>query len=162
MKRLILMGASGSIGSQTLDVIRQHSDELKLVGLSVGYNIDFLVDTLKEFPIAYAYTIEPHDELKEQFPDTVFYDGNEGLLKMAALEDYDMLVNTLVGFVGLEPTLAAIRNHKDVALANKEALVAGGRLINDALKEYKTHLYPIDSEHVAIWQCLQGHPQNDI
>ena len=162
MKRLILIGASGSIGSQTLDVIRQHPEELELIGLSVGYNIDFLVQSLQEFKISYAYTIEQHDELKEQFPDTVFYYGNEGLVQMVSLPDYDMLVNTLVGFVGLEPTLAAIRNHKDVALANKEALVAGGRLINDALKEYKTHLYPIDSEHVAIWQCLQGHPQKDI
>ena len=72
MKRLILIGASGSIGSQTLDVIRQHPEELQLIGLSVGYNIDFLVQSLKEFRISYAYTIEQHDELKDEFPDTVF------------------------------------------------------------------------------------------
>ena len=81
---------------------------------------------------------------------------------MAKLPDYDMLVNALVGFVGFKPTLSAIKNHKDIALANKETLVAGGRIINELLEEYKVNLYPIDSEHVAIWQCMQGHKKSDI
>ncbi len=162
MKRLILIGASGSIGSQTLDVIRQHSDELQLVGVAVGYNIESLAEILKEFPVSYAYSIERNEQLEQQFPAVRFFYGEDGLLEMVRLPDYDMLVNTLVGFPGFLPTLEAIKNHKDVALANKEALVAGGNLINAALKEYGTKLYPIDSEHVAIWQCLQGHPKKDV
>ncbi|MBR4608894.1 MAG: 1-deoxy-D-xylulose-5-phosphate reductoisomerase, partial [Erysipelotrichaceae bacterium] len=95
-------------------------------------------------------------------PCTRFFYGSEGLQAMAKLPDYDMLVNALVGFVGFKPTLSAIKNHKDIALANKETLVAGGRIINELLEEYKVNLYPIDSEHVAIWQCMQGHEKEDI
>ena len=162
MKRLILMGASGSIGTQTIDVIKQHCDELTLVGVSVGHNVDYLKELLKEFDIKYAYTIEQYDYLADSYPKTRFYFGEEGLQQMAKLPDYDMLVNALVGFVGFKPTLEAIKNHKDIALANKETLVAGGKIINEALEEYGVNLYPIDSEHVAIWQCLQGHEKGDI
>ena len=162
MKRLILMGASGSIGTQTLDVIREHSDELQLVGVSVGRNIDCLVNLLNEFNISYAYAIEENTALVDRFPHTRFFFGDEGLQSMARLQDYDMLVNALVGFVGFKPTMEAIKNHKDIALANKETLVAGGRIINELLEEYDSHLYPIDSEHVALWQCMQGHDKKDI
>lgn len=162
MKRLILMGASGSIGTQTIDVIKQHQDELELVGVSVGKNVDYLKEILDTFKIKYAYTIEPVEELMEKYPDTKFYCGDNGLTSMANLKDYDMLVNALVGFTGFKPTLEAIKNHKDIALANKETLVAGGKIINEALKEYNVNLYPIDSEHVAIWQCMQGHKKEDI
>lgn len=162
MKRLVLLGASGSIGSQTVDVIKQHRDELELVGASVGYNIDYLIDLLNEFSLKYACTIEKNEVLEEKFPDTTFYYGDEGLVKMAKLEDYDLLVNALLGFTGFKPTIAAIQKHKNVALANKETLVAGGKIINDALIENDVNLYPIDSEHVAIWQCLQGHKKEDV
>ena len=162
MKRLILLGASGSIGTQTIDVIKEHSDELELVGVSVGRNVDYLVKLLNEFQIKYAYTIEENKDLAAMFPGTRFFYGSEGLQAMAKLPAYDMLVNALVGFVGFKPTLSAIKNHKDIALANKETLVAGGRIINELLEEYKVNLYPIDSEHVAIWQCMQGHEKEDI
>ena len=162
MKRLILMGASGSIGTQTIDVIKEHTDELQLVGVSVGHNIDYLIKLLNEFDLLYAYTIEENETLARQYPNTKFFYGPDGLQSMAKLQDYDMLVNALVGFVGFKPTLEAIRNHKDIALANKETLVAGGKIINDALEEYHVNLYPIDSEHVAIWQCMQGHQKSDI
>ena len=162
MKRLILMGASGSIGTQSIEVIREHPDELELIGVSVGHNIDYLVKILNEFKISYAYAIEPNEQLVASFPQTKFFFGEEGLCQMADLDDYDILVNALVGFAGFKPTVHAIRNHKDVALANKETLVAGGRIINELLEEYKVHLYPIDSEHVAIWQCMQGHDYDDI
>ena len=162
MKRLILLGASGSIGTQTIDVIKEHSDELELVGVSVGRNVDYLVKLLNEFQIKYAYTIEENKDLAAMFPGTRFFYCCEGLQAMAKLPDYDMLVNALVGFVGFKPTLSAIKNHKDIALANKETLVAGGRIINELLEEYKVNLYPIDSEHVAIWQCMQGHEKEDI
>ncbi|MBQ6125420.1 MAG: 1-deoxy-D-xylulose-5-phosphate reductoisomerase [Erysipelotrichaceae bacterium] len=162
MRKLVLLGASGSIGSQTVDVIRQHKDELELIGASVGYNIDYLIELLNEFDLKYACTIEKNSVLEEKFPNTVFLNGDEGLVKMARLEEYDLLVNALLGFTGFKPTIAAIENHKNVALANKETLVAGGKIINEALKANNVQLYPIDSEHVAIWQCLQGHKKEDV
>lgn len=162
MKRLILLGASGSIGTQTIDVIKQHADELSLVGVSVGHNLDYLKEIMADFSLSYVYTIEENEELAKQYPDVRFFYGDQGLEQMAKLDDYDMLVNALVGFVGFKPTLEAIRNRKDIALANKETLVAGGKIINEALAEYNVSLYPIDSEHVAIWQCMQGHKKEDI
>ncbi|MBO7697870.1 MAG: 1-deoxy-D-xylulose-5-phosphate reductoisomerase [Erysipelotrichaceae bacterium] len=162
MKRLILMGASGSIGTQAIDVINQHRDELELVGVSVGKKTDYLRQILDTFKIKYAYSLEPDHELIAAYPDTKFFWGDDGLVTMARLQDYDMLVNALVGFVGFKPTLEAIKNHKNIALANKETLVAGGKIINEALAEYGVELYPIDSEHVAIWQCMQGHQKGDI
>ncbi|MBQ3295980.1 MAG: 1-deoxy-D-xylulose-5-phosphate reductoisomerase [Erysipelotrichaceae bacterium] len=162
MKRLILMGASGSIGTQTIDVIKEHKDELELVGVSVGKNTAYLKELLDTFKIKYAYSVEPDESLVDRYPNTRFYSGDNGLVTMAMLPDYDMLVNALVGFVGFKPTLEAIKNRKDIALANKETLVAGGKIINEALAEYGVNLYPIDSEHVAIWQCMQGHNKDDI
>ena len=162
MKRLILMGASGSIGTQTIDVIKEHKDELELVGVSVGKNTEYLKQLLDTFKIRYAYSVEPDERLVNKYPNTKFFSGDNGLVTMARLNDYDMLVNALVGFVGFKPTLEAIKNRKDIALANKETLVAGGKIINEALAEYGVNLYPIDSEHVAIWQCMQGHHKEDI
>jgi 1-deoxy-D-xylulose-5-phosphate reductoisomerase len=156
------MGASGSIGTQSIDVIKEHPDELQLVGVSVGKNVDYLIKLLSEFDIRYAYTIDEDPSLADRYPKTRFFYGEKGLEQMARLQDYDMLVNALVGFVGFKPTLEAIKNRKDIALANKETLVAGGRIINQALEEYGVNLYPIDSEHVAIWQCMQGHKKSDI
>ena len=162
MKRLILMGASGSIGTQTIDVIKEHKDELELVGVSVGKNTEYLGQLLDTFKIKYAYSVDPDERLVNKYPNTKFFSGDNGLVTMARLPDYEMLVNALVGFVGFKPTLEAIKNHKDIALANKETLVAGGKIINEALAEYGVNLYPIDSEHVAIWQCMQGHHKEDI
>lgn len=163
MKRLILLGASGSIGKQSIEVIREHQDEIKLVGVSVGNNIDYLKNILNEFKdIKYVYSINPNKELISNYPNIKYFYGDSGLKQMANLDDYDLLENALVGFVGFVPTLEAIRNHKDIALANKETLVGGGDIINAAIKENNVHLYPIDSEHVAIWQCLQGHDASDV
>ena len=162
MKRIMLLGASGSIGTQTIDIIKQHRDELDLVGISVGQNIDFLVDVLNNFNIKYAYTIERNKVLEEKFPNVNFYYGYNGLIELVKKDDYDLLVNALVGFVGFVPTLEAIKNKKDIALANKETLVAGGKIIFNALRENKVNLYPIDSEHAAILQCMQGHKNKDI
>ena len=162
MKKIMLLGASGSIGTQTIDIIKQHRDELDLVGISVGQNIDFLVDVLNNFNIKYAYTIERNKVLEEKFPNVNFYYGYNGLIELVKKDDYDLLVNALVGFVGFVPTLEAIKNKKDIALANKETLVAGGKIIFNALRENKVNLYPIDSEHAAILQCMQGHKNKDI
>lgn len=162
MKRLVLLGASGSIGKQAIAIIREHLDELELVGVSVGKNIDFLREILNEFNVKYACTQLNNEDLAKEYPHIHFYHGEEGLFTLAKLSDYDLLVNSLVGFVGFKPTLFAIENHKDIALANKETLVAGGKIINKAIEENGVKLYPIDSEHVAIWQCMQGHKKEDI
>lgn len=156
------MGASGSIGTQAISIIKEHKDELELVGVSVGKNIEYLEEILKEFKLKYVYTIDEHPELLDKYPDLTYFAGERGLEEMAKVKDYDMLVNSLVGFVGFKPTLIAIQNYKDVALANKETLVAGGRIIYEAIEKYKVNLFPIDSEHVAIWQCMLGHPKKDI
>ncbi len=162
MKRLILMGASGSIGSQAIDIIKAHKDQLELVGVSVGHNIDYLKEILNDFDLKYVYTIKANNDLIYKYPNIKFFYGDNGLEEMAKLNDYDLLVNALVGFVGFKPTLTAIQNRKDIALANKETLVAGGKIINEAIEEYKVNLYPIDSEHAAILQCLKGHNIEDV
>ena len=162
MKRILLLGASGSIGKQTIDVIKENSYELDLVGASVGENIDYLKELLREFTLRFVYSINEVKELENEYPYTRFYYGEKGLEEIVKEEEYDLLVNALVGFVGFVPTLNAIYNHKSIALANKETLVAGGELICKALKDTHTKLFPIDSEHSAILQSLQGHNFDDV
>lgn len=160
MRKVILLGASGSIGKQTLDIIEDHRSEIEVVALSVGYNIDFLRSYLKDHDILCAYAIKVPEDIKEAYPDVTFYEGEE-LLSLLDVE-YDLLINALVGFVGFRPTLKAIRAGKDVALANKESLVVGGELIKDAMQKSGSKLYPIDSEHSAIYQCLKGSSNKEI
>jgi len=162
MKKLLLLGASGSIGTQTIDVIHQHPDKLELVGASVGKNKTYLKNLLEEFSLKFVYSVEKDEELISKYPEVRFYYGDDGLEKIVNEDEYDVLVNALVGFTGFKPTLCAIKKHKDIALANKETLVAGGDIINAALKENNVKLFPIDSEHSAILQSMQGHNPQDI
>lgn len=162
MKKILLLGASGSIGKQTIDVINNHPDELKLVGASVGKNIDYLKELLDKYNLEYAYSIEKDDELAKKYPNTRFYFGDEGIKEIVKETSYDTLVNALVGYVGFEPTLNAINSKKDIALANKETLIVGGDIINKAIKDNNVNLYPIDSEHSAIFQCLQGNKKEEV
>ncbi len=161
-KRILLLGASGSIGKQSIDIIKEHSDQLELVGASVGSNVAYLEQLLNEFSLSFVYSINKCDELMEKFPDVHFYYGEDGLSEIVKEKEYDLLENALVGFTGFLPTLRAIENKKDVALANKETLVAGGDIIVSAVKKYGVTLLPIDSEHSAILQCLRGHKKSDI
>lgn len=158
MKRLLLLGASGSIGMQTLDVVTHHPGEFCITGISVGYNIDLLHKILEEISPSYVCVAdkEAYTVLVKQYPAITFFYGDEGLRLLVATDMYDLLVNAVVGFRGLVPTLTAIQHGKDVALANKESLVAGGPLVKEALKKFDVKVYPIDSEHSAIFQCLQG------
>lgn len=160
MRKVILLGASGSIGKQTLDIIEDHRSEIEVVALSVGHNIDFLRSYLKDHDILCAYAIKVPEDIKEAYPNVKFYEGEE-LLSLLDVE-YDLLINALVGFVGFRPTLKAIRAGRDVALANKESLVVGGELIKDAMQKTGSKLYPIDSEHSAIYQCLKGSSKKEI
>ncbi|MGB4613646.1 MAG: 1-deoxy-D-xylulose-5-phosphate reductoisomerase [Erysipelotrichaceae bacterium] len=158
MKRLVLLGASGSIGLQTVDVVKKNKDKFEIVAFSIGRNIEVCRKLIEEINCNIVCVSLKEDALmlSKEYPNITFYYGDEGLVKLAKLENYDLLVNALVGFVGLIPTLNAIENKKDVALANKETLVVAGEIVNKALKKNECMLFPIDSEHSAILQCLLG------
>ena len=164
MKRLVLLGASGSIGMQTIDVVLQHSQDFLIMALGVGRNIERLKEILTKITVDTVCVQEEKDavQLAESYPQITFLHGEEGMIQLAQRQDYDLLVNALVGFVGFLPTLRAIESNHDVALANKETLVCGGKLIYEALHQYKRSLYPIDSEHSAIFQCLQGNRMDQV
>ena len=165
MKRLVLLGASGSIGVQTVDIVQQHPDLFEIVSFGVGRNIAKAKEYLELFPDIQTFSVQYQEDaelLQKQYPDKKVLSGEEGMEEIVSQDNYDVLVNALVGFAGFLPTLKAIETHHDVALANKETLVCGGELINRACKEYDCQLYPIDSEHSAIWQSLRGNKKEQV
>lgn len=165
MKKLLLLGASGSIGTQTVDIVNEHPDMFEIVSFGVGHNIDKAREYVLLFPNVHSFSVQEEKDaetLRREFPDKEILSGEDGMLELCGRNDYDLLVNALVGFAGFRPTLKAIETHHNVALANKETLVCGGALINKALKEYSCELYPIDSEHSAIWQALQGNRKDQV
>lgn len=165
MKRLVLLGASGSIGVQTIDIIQQHPDLFELVSFGVGKNIEKAKEYLNLFPSIQTISVQLEEDaidLKKEYPNKTILFGEQGMEEIVSQDNYDVLVNALVGFAGFLPTLKAIQTHHNVALANKETLVCGGELINRALKEYGCELYPIDSEHSAIWQSLRGNKKEQV
>ncbi|MFF2449817.1 1-deoxy-D-xylulose-5-phosphate reductoisomerase [Neobacillus sp. NPDC058068] len=164
MKIISLMGASGSIGTQTLDVIREHPTEFKLAAISVGKNIEMARKIIGEFQPELISVQDYHDcnTLKAEFPHIKFTYGNEGLIEIAVYEKADILVNAVLGSVGLNPTLQAIECGKTIAIANKETLVTAGHLVMDAAKRNNVSLLPVDSEHSAIFQALQGEKEKNI
>lgn len=163
MKNLVLLGATGSIGTQALDVAALAG--YRLLGMAVGSRIDAFETQLRQFQPKYAavYDEKAAADLKVRIADTdiTVLSGMEGLCTLAALPEADMVLNAVVGMVGLLPTLAAIEAGHDVALANKETLVAGGAFVYEALRRKGVRLLPVDSEHSAIFQCLQGAPEKD-
>ena len=160
-KRILLIGATGSIGMQTVDVIDQHPDMFELVGIAAGTQAEKLNLILQKHPSIIAVGIADKGKA-DIFKGVDVYTGTDAMVKMICDLDYDLLVNAVVGFRGLKPTLESLRKGIDVALANKESLVAGGMLVREALKATNTKLYPIDSEHSAIFQCLQGSRKSDV
>lgn len=165
MRRLILLGASGSIGSQTLEVVEAHQDLFVIVGMSIGSQLNRIEKILEKHPAIKYICVKNGSECAElanKYQGISFYSGDEGLVELAKLNDYDLLVNAVVGFRGFLPSVRAIENQKDVALANKESLVAGSGIIKKALIKYNVNLYPIDSEHSAIFQCLQGNKVGNV
>ena len=153
---ICLLGASGSIGKQTLDVMSKNPDRFTLTSFSVGHNSRVISNILKKNKnVTDVYLIDKKKVkyYQELYPNVRFY--SDDITKVITNSKCDMVVNALVGFVGLVPSITAIKNHKKLALANKESLVVGGELINKLLKEYKCELYPIDSEHSALWKCLK-------
>ena len=164
MKKIALLGSTGSIGTQTLEVIRTHKDEFSVCAMSCGRNIDLFREQLKEFRPAYAAVAGEKDalELSHEFPGISFGFGIDGICTAGAGSGADMAVNALLGMLGIQPTLEAIKAGKDIAFANKETLVAGGALIMDAVKAHGVNFLPVDSEHSAIFQSLQGSRREEL
>ena len=156
--KICLLGASGSIGQQTIDVINKFPKDFSLVAFSVGRRTRCISNILKKHSSVKHISVQDKAKAKEyqnKYPEVKFHYGDDGLLEIIRESDNEMVVNALVGFVGLLPSIEAIKNRKKLALANKESLVVGGDIINSLLKEYNGELYPIDSEHSALWKCLK-------
>ncbi len=165
LKHISLLGATGSIGTQTLDVIRQFPEQFKLVAMSVGKNIDLAIKQIYDFSpqLVSVQNKEDYEKLLLQIPErTKVVYGSEGLLEVATYPSSDVLVNAVLGSVGLGPTIAAIKEGKTIAIANKETLVTAGHIVTKEAKNYQVPLLPVDSEHSAIYQCLNGERQDDI
>ena len=164
MKRISILGSTGSIGTQCLDVISGNRDRFSVAALSCSKSIELLCRQIEEFSPAAVCVAEEADaaELSKKYSGIEFFHGDEGLRAIAAMEDCEMVVNSLMGMRGLEPTMAAIEAGKDIAFANKETLVVGGQLVMDAVKRRGVKLLPVDSEHSAVFQCIQGSAGNEI
>lgn len=165
MKRLSILGATGSVGMQTLDVLRKSPGEFELVGATANSSVEKIKDIIKEFKPRYIAMMKEESAkeidnfCRENKFDIKVYSGMEGLIKIATLEEIDIVLTSVVGMIGLIPTMAAIDANKDIALANKETLVVAGEIVMKKANEKGVKIFPVDSEHSAIFQALQG---NDI
>lgn len=166
MKNISILGSTGSIGTQTLDVARNNKEKFNIVGLSANNNIDLLEQQINEFkPVAVAVMNEKKAlELKKKLGNTKteVYSGLDGLITIATLEAADLIVTSVVGMIGLIPTIEAIKCKKDIALANKETLVTAGEIVMNEAKKNGVSILPVDSEHSAIFQSLMGYTLKDI
>ena len=165
MKKIAILGSTGSIGTQTLEVVRNNRD-IKVVALAAGSNIRLLEQQIREFrpKLAAVWSEENAKQLRLMVRDlpTKIVWGMEGLLEVAQIPESEILVTAIVGMIGIRPTVAAIRAGKNIALANKETLVTAGHIIMPLAKERKVSILPVDSEHSAIFQSLNGERQNHI
>lgn len=168
MRKISILGATGSIGTQTLDIIRKSNGELRLIGISANTSIKKVIEIIEEFEPSYiammdirsAHEIKTY--CKEHNKSIEVLEGIEGLNKVASLDEIDIVVTSVVGMIGLEPTLKAIEAKKDIALANKETLVVAGEIVMKAAKESNVKILPVDSEHSAIFQALRGNDINTL
>ena len=159
MKKIAILGSTGSIGTQTLEVVRENKD-IEVLGLAAGNNIKLLERQIREFhpKMAAVWTEERAKELRENVKDLdiKIVSGMEGLIELSVMEESEILVTAIVGMIGIRPTIEAIKAGKDIALANKETLVTAGHIIMPLAKEYQVAILPVDTEHSAIFQSLQG------
>ncbi len=164
-KKISLLGSTGSIGTQTLDIVRSQKD-MEIVALAANRQVDLLEKQVREFrpELAVLYDKEAAADLRIRLADLPVRveSGMEGLIALAELEEADIVVTAIVGMIGIRPTLAAIRAGKDIALANKETLVTAGHLIMPLAAEKDVKILPVDSEHSAVFQCLQGADHSEI
>ncbi|PPT08922.1 1-deoxy-D-xylulose 5-phosphate reductoisomerase [Geitlerinema sp. FC II] len=168
MKAITLLGSTGSIGTQTLDIVAQYPDRFRLVGIAAGNNLELLVRQVRQFKpeIVAIRNEDKFSELKEALadldPQPQLLSGEAGIIEVARYGDAEAVVTGIVGCAGLLPTIAAIEAGKDIALANKETLIAGGPVVNPLIEKHGVKLLPADSEHSAIFQCLQGVPEGGL
>jgi 1-deoxy-D-xylulose-5-phosphate reductoisomerase len=168
VKNITLLGATGSIGDQTLDVLRNENEKFKLSAISAYKNYEKMALIIEEFQPKYAVLMEEgaynilKDYCETNNKNTQVLFGMNGLMEIAAIPEVDIVVTALVGMVGVQPTLKAIESGKDIALANKETLVAAGQIVMEKARAHKVNIFPVDSEHSAIFQCLQGNSVDSI
>ena len=166
MKKLVILGSTGSIGTQTLDVVRNNKDELKVVGLAANKRVNEVEQQVREFNPKYVCMFDPEaaKELAEKIADTGIkvMSGMDGLLEMVSVPEADTVLTAVVGMIGIRPTIKAIECGKDIALANKETLVCAGHIIMPLAKEKNVQILPVDSEHSAIFQSLVGQPKDKV
>ncbi len=166
MKKITILGSTGSIGSQTLDVIRNNPGDFEVVALVAGTNVELMAEQIKEFHPRYVVMKDVHSAtrlqeiVKEENCDIMY--GMDGFVEVSTLPEIEMVVAAMVGMIGLRPVMEAIKAGKDIALANKETLVTAGHLIIPMAKEYGVNLLPVDSEHSAIFQSLNGEKKEQI
>ena len=165
MKKIAILGSTGSIGTQTLEVVRENKD-IEVLGLAAGNNIKLLERQIREFhpKMAAVWSEERAKELRENVKDLniKIVSGMEGLIELSVMEESEILVTAIVGMIGIRPTIEAIKAGKDIALANKETLVTAGHIIMPLAKEYQVAILPVDSEHSAIFQSLQGEQEKAL
>ncbi len=163
MKKVLILGSTGSIGRQALEVIRDNKDKFEAVGLTCMTRVDDLIEQIREFSPSAVCVGNEEDarRIKNEFTDIEILYGEDGLVQITHIE-CDIVLNALMGISGLAPTCEAIKMGKDIALANKETLVAGGQIVTDLVKEKGVSLLPVDSEHSAIFQCLEGNKNRNI
>lgn len=166
MKKLCLLGSTGSIGTQTLDIVRANRDDLEVVAVAAGSNVDAIEKQIREFSpkLAVLYDEKAAADLKCKIADTntKVLSGMDGLIEAATMDEADTVLTAMVGMIGIRPTIAAIDARKDIALANKETLVCAGHIIMPLIKEKGVSLLPVDSEHSAIFQSINGEDKRKI
>ena len=166
MKKIVILGSTGSIGVTALKVIRQNPEKYKVIGLTAGRNVQLLFKQIAEFRPKAVAVLQREDAvwLKHRFQnqDLEVYSGQDGLVKVATLAESDMVISSIMGAAGLIPTFSAIKAGKDIALANKETMVMAGPIVVEEVKKRGVFIIPVDSEHSAIFQSMQGHPKDDI
>ena len=166
MKNIVLLGSTGSIGTQTLDVVRSYKEDLHVVALAAGNSVEKMEQQIREFAPSYAvmWSEEAAKDLKQRVSDlqVQVLTGMDGLLAISVLPEADVVLTAIVGMIGIRPTIAAIEAGKDIALANKETLVTAGHIIMPLAKKQGVKILPVDSEHSAIFQSLNGEPKDKI
>lgn len=157
-KKIVILGSTGSIGTQALEVIDKINDKFEVVALSAGNNISLLKEQIKKFNPKFVCVNKEEDKkiLENEFNDVTFFFGEAGLLKLSEIKEVEIILVAVSGKIGLKPTINAIKNKKDIALANKETLVMAGDLVMKLAKENNVKILPVDSEHSAIFQCMKN------
>ena len=164
-KNLAILGATGSIGTSTLDIVARFPDRFNVVGMSAGRNVRLALEQALRFSPRLLSVIKREDAewLKSRVPDSIrVLHGDAGLMEVALIEDADLLISALVGAAGLKPTYEAIRLGRHIALANKETLVMAGDLVMNEARKRRVSVFPVDSEHSAILQCIMGHQRDEV